>query len=186
MLINYLPRSVLANVPPAARGTPGSHRHPPTGSPFKEHGAGAVLAALSPGCRLGTPGYGLSPQHRSGAFGEKPGQLMGGFAHWGEERGAGEVLGPACFVSVCGSCRPQAGDRVPGWGSGGSCGGSSALQAEVGCARDTLILPHSRDTLILPIPGTRALLLPIPGTRALLLPIPGPSGGPCSMGCSRG
>lgn len=56
------------------------------------------------------------------------------------------MLGPACFVSVCGSCRPRLGTGSLQWGSRVSCGSSSALRGDVHAVpgKSALLLPHSR------------------------------------------
>lgn len=124
MLING---SVLANVPPASLGTPGSRCHPPSGSAFKEpRGLRAVLEMVAPRCHLGARGCSLSPQHAQVNLGRS----------WDSSGGVCTAALGACCCLFC----AESGSRVPGVGE--QLGPEGDVLAVPGTW--ALLLPHSR------------------------------------------
>lgn len=167
MLINYLPRSALANLPPASLATPGSRCRSdpgrgncrlPTVSAFKEHVAGGCGGEGGPS--LPSRHLWVQPRPPNTPQGElrgKPGQLTEVFAY--------QLHGMLFFVSACGSCRPQAGDRVPGVGEWGVLW--EQLSPE--CHPPGRCSPCTRD--IRAAPGAALASCPVPGAGDPAAPV---------------
>lgn len=80
-------------------------------------------------------------------------------------RAQGIALGSAFFVSACGSCRPQAKDRVPGVGERGDLW--ERLSPE--CHPLSRCSPRTQDTRS--APGAVLTSCPVPGARDPVAPV---------------
>lgn len=171
MLINYLPCSALANLPPASLATPGSrccsdprrgNCCPPTGSAFKEHVAGCHAGEGGPALPFRRPWERpCPPDTPQGELGGKLWQLTEVFPHQlhgGERRGGWCLVLLFFFVSVCGSWGQGWGHpRVPGLGERGVL--REQLSPE--CHPPSRCSPRTRD--IRAAPGAALSSCPVPG-----------------------
>lgn len=133
MLINYLPRSALANLPPTSLSAPGSRCRSdprrgncrlPTSSAFKNPVAGGRAGEGDPSLPSRHPRVQPRPPNTPrGELGGKPGQLTEAFAHplRSGKRMAGGGWDSAwfCFFGICVWFT-----QTPGWGEGPWGGGA--------------------------------------------------------------
>lgn len=162
MLINYLPRSALANLPPASLATPGSRccSDPgqgsccfPTGSACKAHVARGCGGDGGPSLPFGHPRVQPHPP-------DTPRGELGGRQGSSPRCLHTSSTGAQCLVLLffCACARFM---QTPGWGRGPWGGGA-------GCPMGTAQPP---------VPPTRSVLTPLPGhlrlSRGCALLLPG-------------